>query len=170
MGDSVWTRSWEQANDSEAHPVDPWEPPRRGDAVLVLGAAAGDECVRAAAEVGPQGRVIGIETTDEQLALSRARIPAFAKREGYENLTFRKARLDTQWLLQNLMLGVVITIVGWRYISWQGHLGGFLGGVAAAAIIAYAPHARRSLVQWVGLGVVTAVLLALAVVRAASLA
>lgn len=85
-------------------------------------------------------------------------------------VTFRKARLDTQWLLQNVMLGVVITIVGWRYISWQGHLGGFLGGVAAAAIIAYAPHARRSLVQWVGLGVVTAVLLALAVVRAASLA
>jgi membrane associated rhomboid family serine protease len=84
-------------------------------------------------------------------------------------VTFRKARLDTQWLLQNLMLGVVITIVGWRYISWQGHLGGFLGGVAAAAIIAYAPHARRSLVQWVGLGALAVVLVVLALVRAASL-
>jgi arsenite methyltransferase len=94
MGDSVWTRHLEQTTDSGPDRVDPWEPPRRGEAVLVLGATVGDECVRAAAEVGPQGRVVGIETTDEQLALSRARIPPLAKREGFENLTFRKARVD----------------------------------------------------------------------------
>lgn len=82
----------------------------------------------------------------------------------------RKARLNSQWLVQNLVLGVVITVVGWRLISWQGHLGGFLGGVAAAAIIAYAPKANRSLVQWVGLGFVAVVLLALAFVRASALA
>ena len=63
----------------------------------------------------------------------------------------RKARLNSQWLVQNLVLGVVITVVGWRYISWQGHLGGLLGGALAAAIIAYAPASRRALVQWVGL-------------------
>ena len=82
----------------------------------------------------------------------------------------RKARLNSQWLVQNLVIGVVITVVGWRMISWQGHLGGFLGGVVAAAIIAYAPKANRSAVQWAGLGLLTVVLLGLAFVRASALA
>ena len=82
----------------------------------------------------------------------------------------RKARLNSQWLVQNLVVAVVITVVGWRLISWQGHLGGFLGGVVAAAIIAYAPKAQRNVVQWAGLALVTVVLLALAFVRAGSLA
>ncbi len=81
----------------------------------------------------------------------------------------RKAGLNSQGLMQNLAVGVVITVVGWRYISWQAHLGGLLGGALAAAIIAYAPKANRSVVQWAGLAVVAAVLLVLAVVRAASL-
>ena len=82
----------------------------------------------------------------------------------------RKARLNSQWLMQNLAIGVVITVVGWRMISWQGHLGGFLGGVAAAALIAYAPKARRPLVQWGGLALVTLVLLGLTALRASTLA
>jgi membrane associated rhomboid family serine protease len=81
----------------------------------------------------------------------------------------RKARLHSQWLVQNLVLGVVITVVGWRFISWQGHLGGLVGGALAAAIVAYAPQARRSLVQWMGLGALAVVLVVLALVRAASL-
>jgi membrane associated rhomboid family serine protease len=82
----------------------------------------------------------------------------------------RKARLNAQWLVQNLVLGAVITVVGWRMISWQGHLGGFLGGVAAAVVIAYAPQARRSLVQGLGLGGLTILLLGLALLRGAALA
>jgi membrane associated rhomboid family serine protease len=84
-------------------------------------------------------------------------------------VTFRKARLDTSWLMQNLALGVVITIVGWRYISWQGHLGGLLGGIAVAAIIAYAPRSSRSVVQWAGVGLLTVVLAVLAVLRAGAI-
>ena len=84
-------------------------------------------------------------------------------------VTFRKARLDSQFLMQNLLLGVVITVVGWRYISWQGHLGGLLGGMAVAAIVAYAPKSNRSLLQWVGVGALTVVLLVLAGVRAMTL-
>jgi membrane associated rhomboid family serine protease len=80
----------------------------------------------------------------------------------------RKARLNSQALLQNLMLGVAITVYGLLVggISWQGHLGGFVAGAAAAAIIAYAPRAHRSVVQWAGLGVLAAVLLVLAALRA----
>ncbi|MCD6639179.1 MAG: rhomboid family intramembrane serine protease [Nocardioides sp.] len=85
-------------------------------------------------------------------------------------VTFTKARLNTQWIMQNLVLAAVITIVGWRFISWQGHLGGFLGGAAAAVVIAFAPKARRSLVQWAGIGVLLVVLLGLALLRAAALA
>lgn len=84
-------------------------------------------------------------------------------------VTFRKARLDTQWLMQNLALGVFITIVGWRYISWQGHLGGLLGGMVVAAIIAYAPRRHRALVQWVGLGLFAVLLGAASLARAAVL-
>jgi membrane associated rhomboid family serine protease len=85
-------------------------------------------------------------------------------------VTFRKARLDTSWLMQNLALGVVITVVGWRYISWQGHLGGLLGGLAAAAIIAYAPKSSRSVVQWSGLAILLGVLLVLTGLRISMLA
>lgn len=84
-------------------------------------------------------------------------------------VTARKARLNSQWLVQNLVIGVVITVVGWRMISWQGHLGGFLGGMVAAAIIAYAPKSNRSIVQWAGLALFTVVLLGLAFVRAGAL-
>lgn len=96
MGDSVWTRHLEQADrtgEADAR-RDPWEPPRRGEAVLVLGAAVGEECAAAATEVGREGRVIGIETSDDALARSRAGVPALARRAGHENLSFRKARLD----------------------------------------------------------------------------
>ena len=82
----------------------------------------------------------------------------------------RKARLDSQWLMQNLGIGIVITVIGWRFISWQGHLGGFLAGALAAAIIAYAPKANRAVVQWVGLAGLAVVLLALSLVRALALA
>ena len=82
----------------------------------------------------------------------------------------KKARLNSQWLMQNLVVAVVITVVGWRLISWQGHLGGFLGGLAAAVIIAYAPKSNRSVVQWTSLALLAVVLLALSFVRAGALA
>ncbi len=81
----------------------------------------------------------------------------------------RKGRLNSSWLTQNLVLGLVVTVVGWRYISWQGHLGGLIGGALAAAIIAYAPKAHRSLFQWCGLLVLTVALVVLAGIRAVQL-
>ncbi len=42
-------------------------------------------------------------------------------------------------------------------ISWQGHLGGLVGGALTAAIIVYAPRKRREVIQWTGTGLVLVV-------------
>ena len=74
-----------------------------------------------------------------------------------------RRRLPLQGLLFWLGLNVVFTVLG-SNISWEAHLGGFLGGAAAMAVIAYAPRERRDLVQVAGLGaLLLVVLLGLAV-------
>ncbi len=51
-------------------------------------------------------------------------------------------------------------------ISWQGHLGGLVGGVIATGIIVAVPRGpRRSLIQWSALGVMAVVLLVLVLVK-----
>jgi membrane associated rhomboid family serine protease len=54
-------------------------------------------------------------------------------------------------------------------ISWQGHLGGFLGGALIAAVLVYAPRPRRTFWQSLGLGAITVVLLAAIVARTVDL-
>jgi membrane associated rhomboid family serine protease len=54
-------------------------------------------------------------------------------------------------------------------VSWQGHLGGFLGGAVAAAIIVYAPRTRRTLWQSLGLGSLTLGIVVAIVARTAVL-
>lgn len=54
----------------------------------------------------------------------------------------------------NAVLGFVVP-----GIAWQAHLGGLLAGAACAAVIAYAPRGpRQARLQWLGLGVVVALL------------
>ena len=36
-------------------------------------------------------------------------------------ITLLKARMNTQWITQNIGIGVAITVLGWRFISWQAH-------------------------------------------------
>jgi len=50
-------------------------------------------------------------------------------------------------------------------ISWQGHLGGFLGGVVMTLVLVYAPRRRRALWQALGLGFFAAFLVAALVLR-----
>jgi len=62
----------------------------------------------------------------------------------------RRVGSDTSWLLQMIGLNVVITILGASFISWQGHLGGLVGGAAAAAVLVFAPRGNRA--RWQVLG------------------
>ncbi len=77
---------------------------------------------------------------------------------------------NVQSILTWVGINVVITVVGSSFISWQGHLGGFLGGLAIAAALVYAPRRNRTRLQ-VGALVLIAALLVLAIVaRSAVLA
>ncbi|MBA3783153.1 MAG: rhomboid family intramembrane serine protease [Nocardioides sp.] len=80
-----------------------------------------------------------------------------------------KVRGNVQQILMWVGINVVITVVGRGFISWQGHAGGLVGGVLIAAIIVYAPRARRAVVQVVGLSSLSAVLVALIVARTLAL-
>lgn len=64
---------------------------------------------------------------------------------------------DVRQLLVLIGINVFLTFAV-PNISWQGHLGGFLGGAAVAAALVYAPRQRRTQVQ-----VATVVLVAVAV-------
>jgi membrane associated rhomboid family serine protease len=76
-----------------------------------------------------------------------------------------KVHGDVRNVLIWLGINVAYTFIGPGSISWQGHLGGLLGGLAAASIVVYAPKAGRSRWQWLGLIGLTLLLAALAVIR-----
>ncbi len=77
---------------------------------------------------------------------------------------------NLQPILGWIGINFLITVVGRGFISWQGHLGGFLGGLLIAAVIVYAPRTRRTAWQAAGLTAIAAVVAVLIVVRTAALA
>src|SRR5207249_132914 len=58
---------------------------REGETVLDLGSGTGKICFIAAQIVGPNGKVIGVDMTDEMLQLARRNAPVVAERLGYAN-------------------------------------------------------------------------------------
>ncbi len=68
-----------------------------------------------------------------------------------------------------LVLNLVITLVGSAYISWQAHVGGLIGGVAAFVALRWGDkqgfHGRISNDAWVAIGGIVAILFALVVWR-----
>ena len=81
-----------------------------------------------------------------------------------------KVRGDVSQLLMWVGLNVVITVLGRGFISWQGHLGGFVGGALIAAILVYAPRKHRTRWQIAGLTVVGVLLLVTLAARTLALA
>ena len=67
-------------------------------------------------------------------------------------------------------INFLITVVGRGFISWQGHLGGFLGGLLIAGVLAYAPRERRTTWQAAGLATFAVALVVATVLRTAVLA
>ncbi|MBI1873177.1 MAG: methyltransferase domain-containing protein [Acidobacteria bacterium] len=72
----------------------PSEHLRPGETVLDLGSGSGKICFIASQVVGPAGRVIGVDMNDDMLALSRRSTPEVARRLGYNNVTFKKGRIQ----------------------------------------------------------------------------
>jgi ubiquinone/menaquinone biosynthesis C-methylase UbiE len=65
-----------------------------GETVLDLGSGSGKICFIAAQVVGRAGRVIGVDITDEMLAVARRNAPLVAEKLGYANVEFRKGRIQ----------------------------------------------------------------------------
>lgn len=65
-----------------------------GDTVLDLGSGGGKICYIAAQVVGAEGRVIGVDCTDDMLELARRYRPEIAARLGYDNVEFHKGKIQ----------------------------------------------------------------------------
>ena len=73
---------------------DPSRYVREGETVLDLGSGTGKICFIAAQIVGPKGKVIGVDMTDEMLEVARRNAPTVAERIGFANVEFRKGRIQ----------------------------------------------------------------------------
>jgi ubiquinone/menaquinone biosynthesis C-methylase UbiE len=61
-----------------------------GEVVLDLGSGGGLDCFLSARQVGPTGRVIGVDMTPEMVALAREN----ARKGGYTNVEFRLGEIE----------------------------------------------------------------------------
>ena len=64
---------------------------RPGDAVLDLGSGSGLDCFLAAQQVGPQGRVVGLDMTDDMLELARRNLAKVSA----TNVEFHKGEMES---------------------------------------------------------------------------
>jgi ubiquinone/menaquinone biosynthesis C-methylase UbiE len=82
---------------------DPSKYLREGETVLDLGSGTGKICFIAAQVVGPKGKIIGVDMTDEMLEVARTNAPIVAERIGYANVEFRKGRIQDLALSLDLL-------------------------------------------------------------------
>jgi SAM-dependent methyltransferase len=74
----------------------PLPPVLEGKTILDLGSGSGRDCYLLSQLVGPQGKVIGVDMTDEQLAVARKHLDTHMKRFGFAkpNIDFRKGNME----------------------------------------------------------------------------
>ena len=82
--------------------------PAQGETLVDLGSGGGVECFMAAEAVGKEGRVVGIDMTDEMLQLANEGRKEVTSRLGYQNVEFKKGFLE-QIPLDNGFADVVIS-------------------------------------------------------------
>lgn len=73
---------------------DPTRYVNEGNTVLDLGSGSGKACYIIAQIVGPKGTVIGIDFNEEMLALARKHRRSVAEKLGYQNVEFRRGRIQ----------------------------------------------------------------------------
>ncbi len=73
---------------------DPSKYVRLGETVLDLGSGTGKICFIASQVVGPEGKVIGVDMTDDMLEVARRNAPVVAENIGFANVEFRKGRIQ----------------------------------------------------------------------------
>lgn len=73
---------------------DPSKYVRAGETVLDLGSGGGKICFIASQVVGAKGHVIGVDMNDTMLDLARTNQPIVAERIGYENVSFKKGKIQ----------------------------------------------------------------------------
>jgi len=78
----------------------------------------------------------------------------------------RRLKLSVAPIAPTIVINVIFTLTI-SNISVAGHVGGLIVGGLAASIIAYAPQANRDRVQWIGLGLLFVILIALALAQTA---
>ncbi len=82
----------------------------RGDVVVDLGSGGGLDCFLAAREVGPEGKVIGVDMTPEMIERARAS----ARTQGWKNIEFRLGEIEhlpvadntADWVLSNCVVNL----------------------------------------------------------------
>ena len=73
---------------------------RPGDTVLDLGSGGGKLCYIISQQVGPNGKVIGVDVNSDMLELARSHQQDIAKKIGHDNIEFKRGRI------QDLALGL----------------------------------------------------------------
>lgn len=72
----------------------PLPPALEGCTVLDLGCGTGRDVYLASKLVGPDGKVIGVDMSDEQLAVAEKYHEEMANKWGYDNVTFKKGYIE----------------------------------------------------------------------------